>query len=249
MAVTTGDRTLTHPRLTTLAVCVGIILLAGANVLNNVVAPAAYVLTSVAVAASLVLLARRYGLAWGDLGLSRAHARRGLLWAAALIGGVLVVYLTAVLWPATRGLFEDRRVAGAGLGEVLYMAFVRIPLGTVLLEEVAFRGVIYGWAAQRWNAVRAMVISSVMFGLWHILPARGLETFNSTISEETGAIDVSATTLNWLTIIGAVLASGLAGAFLCELRRRSRSLLAPVGLHLATNGLGVLLAAVVISSF
>jgi membrane protease YdiL (CAAX protease family) len=39
--------------------------------------------------------------------------------------------------------------------------------------------------------------------------------------------------------------TGLAGVVFCELRRRSGSLLAPAGLHWATNGLGVLAAAAV----
>jgi membrane protease YdiL (CAAX protease family) len=41
------------------------------------------------------------------------------------------------------------------------------------------------------------------------------------------------------------LFTGLAGVVFCELRRRSGSLLASAGLHWATNGLGVLVAAAV----
>jgi membrane protease YdiL (CAAX protease family) len=46
-------------------------------------------------------------------------------------------------------------------------------------------------------------------------------------------------------VAGAVLFTAAAGVLLCELRRRSGSLLASAGLHWATNGIGVLLAAVV----
>jgi len=45
-----------------------------------------------------------------------------------------------------------------------------------------------------------------------------------------------------VSVLGTVLFTGLAGVVFCELRRRSGSLLAPAGLHWATNGLGVLAA-------
>jgi uncharacterized protein len=44
-------------------------------------------------------------------------------------------------------------------------------------------------------------------------------------------------------VLGTVLFTALAGVLFCELRRRSGSLLASIGLHWATNGLGVLAAA------
>ena len=46
-----------------------------------------------------------------------------------------------------------------------------------------------------------------------------------------------------LAIAGVVGFTALAGVLLCELRRRSGSLLASAALHWATNGLGLLVAA------
>jgi membrane protease YdiL (CAAX protease family) len=48
-----------------------------------------------------------------------------------------------------------------------------------------------------------------------------------------------------VSVLGTVLFTSLAGVLFCELRRRSGSLLAPAGLHWATNALGVLAAAAV----
>ncbi|MGP0024923.1 MAG: type II CAAX prenyl endopeptidase Rce1 family protein [Streptosporangiaceae bacterium] len=48
-----------------------------------------------------------------------------------------------------------------------------------------------------------------------------------------------------MSVLGTVLFTGLAGVVFCELRRRSGSLLAPAGLHWATNVLGVLASAAV----
>ena len=49
--------------------------------------------------------------------------------------------LLAVPMPVFNDLYHDKRV-GRAFGRVLYQALVRIPLGTALLEEVAFRGVL-----------------------------------------------------------------------------------------------------------
>ena len=45
-----------------------------------------------------------------------------------------------------------------------------------------------------------------------------------------------------MTILGTVLFTALAGVVFAELRRRSGSLVAPVLLHWATNGLAVVAA-------
>jgi membrane protease YdiL (CAAX protease family) len=46
-----------------------------------------------------------------------------------------------------------------------------------------------------------------------------------------------------VTVLATIAFTTLAGVVFAELRRRSGSLLAPIGLHWATNGLGVLAAA------
>lgn len=43
-------------------------------------------------------------------------------------------------------------------------------------------------------------------------------------------------------MLTAVVGTAVTGALLCELRRRSGSLLAPTGLHCAANSFGYLLA-------
>ena len=60
----------------------------------------------------------------------------------------LVVMLVALAMPVFRQLYDDRRVDD-DVVQVLYQALVRVPLGTVLLEEVAFRSVVPALVAQR----------------------------------------------------------------------------------------------------
>lgn len=111
-----------------------------------------------------------------------------------------------------------------------------IPLGTIALEEVAFRGVLMGVLGKRKGVTLAISVSSVLFGLWHVLPSLAMGA-NKLVASIVGP-----GLLARVIMVAAVVAfTGAAGWLLCEVRRRSGSLLAPMGLHWATNGLGVLL--------
>ncbi|WP_078915192.1 CPBP family intramembrane glutamic endopeptidase [Streptomyces sp. NRRL S-474] len=212
-------------------------VLVGANLLNNWLAPGAYVPTCVVAAATLLLIARWDGLTLADLGLDRAASYRGLRWAAILVGAVLAVFLAGLALPATREAFEDERAVGLTLGELLWRVLVRVPVGTVLLEEVAFRGVLWAMVRRRRGTAWATAVSSLLFGLWHVLPSRGLSRAN-----EAAAVLGTGPAGSALPVVAAVVATTAAGVVLCELRRRSGSLLAPAALHWAVNGFGYVLA-------
>jgi membrane protease YdiL (CAAX protease family) len=187
-----------------------------------------------AVALGLVVLARRVGLSWDDLGMSRRRIARGFAYAAVAIASVAVVYLLGIALPATRGAFLDTRYR-LHPGPALLTALVVIPLGTVLVEEVAFRGVVLGLVRKHHGTAWAMAASSVLFGLWHVLPSLRLAQANHSLAG--GQLSQLA------TVLAAVGFTAVAGLLMCELRRRSGSLVAAAGLHWATNGLAVLLAA------
>ncbi|GID29360.1 CPBP family intramembrane glutamic endopeptidase [Paractinoplanes brasiliensis] len=190
------------------------------------------------VAVILLLLARRAGLTWHDLGLSRRTLVPGLKYAVGAILAVAVVYAIGVALPWTRPAFHDVRYH-LHPGAALMAAFIIVPLGTVLLEEIAFRGVLMGLVNRHRGAVWASITSSVLFGLWHILPSLRLNSANQAVGAAVGA----GTPGRILAVLGAVAFTALAGLLLCELRRRSGSLLAAAALHWATNGLGLLIAA------
>lgn len=213
-------------------------VLVAVNVLVNRLGPELYVPVCVTAAAVLVLIARLAGLTWDELGLGRSSARRGLRWGLVLIGAVLVVYAVALAVPFTREAFEDQRAAGLSAGQLVYRVLVRVPLGTVLLEEIAFRGVLWAMLRRRWGAAWATVVSSVLFGLWHIQPSRGLTQSNAAA----GAVFGTGGTGVVLSVIAAVVGTALAGAVFCELRRRSGSLIPPMALHCALNSAGYTLA-------
>ncbi len=210
-------------------------VLAVANVMSNRLIPAVlYVPWNLAVAAVLVVIARRR-VADAELGL--AEWRRGGLFGVVLVVVTLGIMLLALAMPALRQLYEDRRVED-DLPAVLYQAFVRVPLGTVLLEEIAFRSVVPALVAERLGVLRASVVASVLFGLWHVLPAWHLNESNQVAGNVfgTGALGTV------FAVMFGVIGTTVAGLWWCWIRYRARSILATVLAHTASNTIGYLLA-------
>lgn len=221
-----------------MALVLALVVLAGANLLTNRLAPQLYLPVCVTSAGVLLLLGRGAGLSWSQLGLSPGRVRAGSRWAAAAAAVVLAGYLLALALPATRTAFADERAAGLSAASLAWFALVRVPLGTVLLEEVGFRGVLWALLARRLGPTWATVLSSAAFGAWHVLPSLGLTTGNAAAAAAFGTGAAGRTG----AVLAAVAGTAVAGVLFCELRRRSGSLLAPAGLHCATNSLGYVFA-------
>ncbi|HWC10158.1 MAG TPA: CPBP family intramembrane glutamic endopeptidase [Acidimicrobiales bacterium] len=203
------------------------------NLVGNLILPsAAYVPVNLTVAMALLAVARASGLSWEDLGLAGSSVGRGLAVGAAAFLVVSVVLAVGAAVPATRPLFEDERADLAGWA-LVYQGLVRIPLGTVVLEEVAFRGVLLGLLGQGRSTVAAVAWSSAVFGLWHVVPT--VEALRTNRLDPTVA-----------AVAGAVVVTAVAGVAFCWLRLRSGSLVAPALAHVATNSVALVLAAAVL---
>lgn len=224
------------------AVGAAIVLLAAATTLANRVLPDwAYPLCGLATAGGLLGLARWSGLTLTSIGLDRRHLRRAALVGLAGMGLVAVGFGIAMAVPALRPVFHDERMGTLGLGGLLWVMLIRVPLGTVLLEELAFRGVLpalFGGGEEwRWGPVLA---SSALFGLWHVLPSLALRQ-NEAVDAIFGDVPVAVMSL------AAVLAAAGAGVVLHWWRHTGRGLLAPALVHTATNSGGALAAWLVLS--
>ena len=184
------------------------------------------------------IAAWRLGLAAADLGLERNTIRAGLGWGGMVAAGTAVILLCAVAIPVFHPLFEDERLADVGTGIVAYRALVRIPFGTALFEEFAFRGVLLGAWERVSDQARAMLGSSLVFGLWHIRPTIELLEVNGLAETSLGRAGA---------LLVAIAATAVAGYLFCLLRRRSGSLIAPFVAHTAINSLAIIAAAVVIA--
>jgi len=195
--------------------------------------------TAVAVSvltAVLVLIAWRAGAALSDLGLGRADVGAGLRYGAGAFGVVLLVLVVAAVIPATNGFLHDSRAQIDG-GRLLYELGVPIVLLTAIPEEFAFRGVLLGSGLRLWGPRRASLITSALFGLWHIAPTLHTMSDNHVFK---GAATSAAGQV--LLVLGSIVVTFIAGLIFCWLRLRSRSLIAPVMAHLAADGLALTVA-------
>lgn len=192
-----------------------------------------YVPANLAVAVGLVAAARAQGYGWSTLGLGRSALGPGVRWGLGGAAVVAVGLLAALAWPPAEPLLADQRVADLSLGALAFRVLVRIPLGTVVLEEVAFRGVLFGAWAERQSVRAALIGSSALFGIWHIGPTLALLAENGVTLDRRGLV---------LAVAGSVAITALAGVVFCALRLRSGGVVAPALVHGATNSLGTLTA-------
>jgi uncharacterized protein len=198
--------------------------------INRLVPSAAYVPANLAVAGLSVLAARRWGVPAAGMGLARDRLARGLrVGLAASVPVVAVVALGALL-PATRRFFLDERATTVEAGQVLYQTLVRIPLGTAVAEETLFRGALLGLLLQRHPRRRAVAVSSVLFGCWHVLPTLATLRLNPA-----GAAVGDDPLRTAGAVLASVAATAVAGLGFTWLRLRGGSLAAPVVVHAALN--------------
>ncbi len=152
--------------------------------------------------------------------------------AGAAAGLIPVAVLAAMLsTPAGTRRLADPRLRGVHGREAAYLVLVRIPLGTALTEEVIFRGILPELFMSH-GAMTAAIVSSLAFGLWHIMP--GLNRLlignpGASRGRRLGAVAAAVvlTTLAGLVLVGIRMATNLGVTF---------------GLHAAINSGAALIA-------
>ncbi|MGH3257435.1 MAG: CPBP family intramembrane glutamic endopeptidase [Streptosporangiaceae bacterium] len=177
-------------------------------------------------AATMLAAAATSGLTPADLGLHRDQLRSGIKLGSAAAAPVVTALALAALTPSARPLLDDQRVAVLDRRQLAYHVLLRIPVGTVAWEEIAFRGVLQAALRRVLAEPAATAVASAVFGLWHIRPT----------AEALAANRLATTRGARIAGVTAVVAGTAAvGAVLSVLRERSGSLAAPVLLHLAAN--------------
>lgn len=179
----------------------------------------------------LLGLGRWAGLDRASIGLERRQLPRGL-W----VGGVGAAAVAALMGAATRTatgreLLDDDRVVGASCWQTGLHVGVFIPGGTVVLEEVAFRGVLPALLDPGSRSVPLTVLlPSLAFGAWHIVSSRDfVAAHDGTHGGATGSVG------------GVVAATTAAGLVLSLARRWGGHLIAPALMHLTANALATVL--------
>ena len=221
---------------------VGIVALTGyANIVaNEFLGSVWYIPFNLAILGVAIAIARHAGVTWVDLGMWRERFGRGLVVGGIVMAIVAVGILIGVALPFTREFFRDDRVVDSTTGFVLFNALLRIPIATAFYEEMLFRGVLFGMFARKWPPLWAGIASSLLFGLWHILPT--LDTLEVNPAGDLFSGIVGAV----VAAVGAVVGTAIVGLGFLWLRLRANSTIAPVLAHVATNSFALLAALFVV---
>src|SRR5262249_10112787 len=84
-------------------------------------------------------------------------------------------------------------------------------------------GVLLGSGLKLWGPWRASLITSALFGLWHIAPTLHTMADNHIFRGASGSVGGQV-----LLVLGSIAVTFVAGLAFCWLRLRSTSLIAPV---------------------
>jgi uncharacterized protein len=208
-----------------------VVVLAVYNVARSSVIPGAgHFASNVAIGVVVLVAGIAAGMSTSELGVERAHLGDGLRLGSIVFAAIGAVLLVAAFLPFTTEYFEDERV-DVTFPEMLVRVLIVIPLGTVFVEEVIFRGVLHGLLRRRFEIMRAALIGATLFALWHLFPV-----WNS-------YSDVEPTDLNrWESVGGTFVATFVAGLGFIWLRHRSKHLAAPILAHIGTNSIPFALA-------
>jgi membrane protease YdiL (CAAX protease family) len=215
------------PRHATAVATVGVLAYAAVapRLLRRHAALAAAGASAIAVGA-----ARMSGRSWSDLGLEPRAARRGVRFGAAVAAPLALAVVAGARHPRTRTFFADARVTVLSNRDAAYELFVRIPVVTAATEELLFRSVFLAVASEDVGVGRATAWTSLVFGVWHVIPALHSHQHNAAAAGAVDGVGGRAA-----LVAGTVAATAAAGLGLCALRLRSKSVVAPILVHAAIN--------------
>jgi uncharacterized protein len=205
-------------------------LLAGHNWISNRVLPRwAYVPAGLAGSAAAIALSRRGGATTEQLGLERQRISAGVRIGTMASTIATTAIAAAVAMPRTRRLFMDERVRQPTGPALAYELAVRIPTGTAVAEELLFRSALLGLSLSQRSWIASIGWSSMLFGLWHVLPA------TATLPGSAALTGMSTRTGRAGAVAAGVVVTTVGALVFADLRRRSGSIVAPILLHATVN--------------
>lgn len=212
-----------------------LILLYG-TVLARLVAKKYHLYLNIFVAAVAILMGFAFNLTLNNMGLGLRHILPGIF--VAIIFSVFITITTLLISaiPFLRHYFLGDDLAHASGKLIAFEAAIRIPLGTALIEEILFRGVLLGLLLQNHSSAKALIFSSIIFGLWHIFPT--INTLESNNGVAQTLKDKKSRKAG--SVIGAVVITTIAGFIFGWLRIIANSVIAPWLVHWSINASGVL---------
>lgn len=183
----------------------------------------------------LVLAVRYFSLEWPEIGFTANSAGKYVLYGLLLGATVfMVAYGTEVVMQLSRGNVPTLQIYVTSYGidgnhgrqtGLLFFAFcIAGNLINVIMEEGIFRGLFVKLPETRYSFLKVVLLSSVLFGIWHIAaPVRSL------LDGEMSAPEAI------ISALLLVLTTGITGARFCLLTKITGSLWMPMADHFFNN--------------
>lgn len=212
-----------------------ILILLYGTVLARLVPKKFHLWLNISIAAVAILVGFAFNLTLNQMGLGLRHILPGIFVAVAASAIITIITLGISAIPFLRHYFLGDDLAHASGKLIAFEAAIRIPLGTALIEEILFRGVLLGLLLTHNSVIVSVVISSVIFGLWHIFP-----TINTLESNDGVAAIMHSKKRKAGSVAGTVIVTFIAGLMFGWLRIIANSVIAPWLVHWSINASGVL---------
>ena len=153
-----------------------------------------------------------------DLGLSKLQGRHFLQAVVAFVIYFLIFVLVAIIVTALIPGLDTEQQQDLGFdmstsGGNLFPIFLSLVILPPVTEEIVARGFLYGGLRAHISALRAALITSLLFGAAHLAGGKGGE-------------------LLWLAALDTFILSMV----LCNLKDRTKSLWPCIGVHMIKNG-------------
>ncbi|MDQ6907766.1 MAG: CPBP family glutamic-type intramembrane protease [Chloroflexota bacterium] len=120
---------------------------------------------------------RKYHVGWSSLGVRRPPGLYFALVIPILVGMYVAATLVSLVivklfygGKAENPQVKDLTGGGGFSWTRLILALITASIAAPIIEELLFRGVLYGWLRTRWSAVGGVILSAAIFSAAHAIP-------------------------------------------------------------------------------
>jgi uncharacterized protein len=194
------------------------------------------VLNPLLIALMLIYAARKPG-GLAEVGVHRAGLARSLAGGAAVGLGLAAPPLFFFYKPLLLDTpLEYGPISRFTRREMLVDVFLRVPVGIALLEELAFRGLLYAALRRSLPTRAAIAASAATFSGWHLM-VTATSAAQTNLSAAARLPRLLRPYVQPIAIVGGLLTTGAAGLAFGALRERSGNLAGSVLAHWIVDGL------------
>lgn len=212
-----------------------ILILLYGTVLARLIPRQYHLFLNIGISVVAIIVGLAFGMNWANMGLDLSHILPGFF--VAVVASIIITAGTVIIAaiPFLRHYFLGENLAQASGKLMAFEAAIRIPLGTALVEEILFRGILLGLLLLHHSTIVALIIAAVIFGLWHIFPTINQIEDNDSVAK---ALQ-DKKQRKYGSIIGVVAVTTIAGLLFGWLRIIAGGILAPWLVHWSINASGV----------